>query len=162
VSANLGVNPSLTITAQAERAMAYGRTAASRTNEPRWESRTVESPDRALQSRRPANAPGALRLGWHRPARETRVCLLSERGAVFPCPVESSRAKRAGDKVESVAIQTCRSLSHGSTAEVSRAGSASDTRHEWRGREWSGDNSPPYQEPTSRGTSQQKSEVRSA
>jgi cholesterol oxidase len=68
ISANLGVNPSLTITAQAERAMAM------------WPNKGEQDPRPALGSayRRvdpvapknpavPAHAPGALRLGTRRP-----------------------------------------------------------------------------------------------
>ena len=64
ISANLGVNPSLTITAQAERAMAFGPTGARPTRARRWGRRTSGS--QPVAPRSPGGAtdarPAALRL----------------------------------------------------------------------------------------------------
>ena len=63
ISANLGVNPSLTITAQAERAMAFWPNRGEA--DPRPRSGTAYRPVAAVAPAHPAvpeSAPGALRL----------------------------------------------------------------------------------------------------
>ncbi len=63
VTANLGVNPSLTITAQAERAMAFWPNLGD--PDPRPAQGTAYRPLRPVEPRNPAvpeSAPGALRL----------------------------------------------------------------------------------------------------
>ena len=63
VSANLGVNPSLTITAQAERAMAFWPNRGE--PDPRPPSGSAYKPIAPVQPKRPMvphAAPGALRL----------------------------------------------------------------------------------------------------
>ena len=63
ISANLGVNPSLTITAQAERAMAFWPNKGEA--DPRPRSGAPYTPDRAGRADAPGRAgvgPGALRL----------------------------------------------------------------------------------------------------
>jgi cholesterol oxidase len=70
VSANLGVNPSLTITAQAERALAYWPNKGD--SDPRPALGTGYRPIAPVPPRHPAvpaSAPGALRLPLHAPAR---------------------------------------------------------------------------------------------
>jgi cholesterol oxidase len=63
ISANLGVNPSLTITAQAERAMAFWPNKGEADPRPRLGSAyEVVAPVEPLRPAVPAAAPGALRL----------------------------------------------------------------------------------------------------
>lgn len=62
ISANLGVNPSLTITAQAERAMAYWPSKVRPTRGRRWARHTGIAPVEPAKPIVPASAPAALRL----------------------------------------------------------------------------------------------------
>ena len=63
VTANLGVNPSLTITAQAERAMAFWPNKGEADPRPALGEQYVRiAAGRPARARRPGLAPGALRL----------------------------------------------------------------------------------------------------
>jgi cholesterol oxidase len=63
ISANLGVNPSLTITAQAERAMAYWPNKGEADPRPSLGSAYVAlAPEPPKHPAVPRHAPGALRL----------------------------------------------------------------------------------------------------
>ena len=64
VTANLGVNPSLTITAQAERAMAFWPNKGEADHAPGPRARRTTGSTRSARSRRSSRtaAPGALRL----------------------------------------------------------------------------------------------------
>ena len=115
VSANLGVNPSLTITAQAERALAFWPNRGE--VDPRPPLGSPYAPVAAVLPHRPvvpAHAPGALRLPLHPPPARCAGRLVERDGGVRPGPAPQPRRMSCEPVVLAAGSHDGRSARHDS------------------------------------------------